>query len=151
MKTPGCERYLEDPEGNASHLEDCADCRAFFGVLDAPPSYHPVAMRALPLAAWEGARHRAWAVVVFALALVLAIAVTLFAMSGVGPVAGFAQSLFGNLPPLDFLKTLLQHAPGAVQNAPTGWQLAIVISFLVVNTLLVVLLRRAPRGVDADV
>ena len=28
-----CQRYLEDPEANAEHLRDCAECRAVFDAL----------------------------------------------------------------------------------------------------------------------
>jgi len=36
-----------------------------------------------------------------------------------------------------------------VRNAPTTWQITIGVLFVIVNTVLVLLLRRAPRGIDA--
>jgi hypothetical protein len=74
--------------------------------------------------------------------VVLVIAIALVAAAG-------ASSLSTEMSRLDMLRSFVRLAPGAVQSAPVEWQVAIGIAFVVVNTLLYFLLRRAPRGVDA--
>ena len=54
MKTPDCERYIEEPEANASHLATCDECRALFGANANVPA-PKIDVNALPLAPWEGA------------------------------------------------------------------------------------------------
>ena len=82
MKTDSCQRYLEDPEGNASHLDTCTECRAFFAELEAPlTGQPPLQIRDLPLAPWEGASHRPWPVIASGALAVLAMAAALFALS----------------------------------------------------------------------
>jgi hypothetical protein len=141
----GCQRYIEDPEANASHLETCEACRALFGELGAPPpALRPISVDTMPLAAWEGASHRAWPLVVAGLVLLAGIAGVLFAIAGISP-----RVLFAQLPSLDVMASVVRGGGAFVQNAPMGWQVGIGIGFLVINTILYVLLRRAPRGVDA--
>ncbi len=150
MKSESCERYLADPEGNAAHLAECEECAALFGNNELPFEVKPMAVDKLPLAPWEGASHRAWPLVVGGLLALFAIAAGLFAAAGVAPVTGVATGMAAGIPPLDIMKSLLQHAGSAAQNAPTGWQIAVAVLFVVVNSLLIVLLRRAPKGVDID-
>ncbi len=101
-----CQRYAEDPEGNAAHLSECRTCREMYAMLDAPIDSQPVRVEALPLAAWEGAAYRArfdW-------------------------------------------RGLLQMATQAVRPlGPIGFSAL----FVAVNIVLILLLRRAPRGIDA--
>lgn len=149
---PDCERYLEDPEANPGHLEECADCRAFFETLDKPldPSMAdeiappPMNVDAYPLASWEGASHRPWGLVIGAALSVVAFVAAFFAFSGVSP-----RVVTSALPPFDVLLDLPQFAGGFIHNAPSTWRIAIAIAFLIVNTALYFLLRRAPRGIDA--
>jgi hypothetical protein len=47
------------------------------------------------------------------------------------------------------MRTMLRLASTAVRTAPLTWQVTIGVLFIVVNTILVLLLRRAPRGIDA--
>jgi hypothetical protein len=150
MKTERCERYLADPEANAAHLAECEECAALFGPTALPLEPRPIAIETLPLAPWEGAAHRAWPLVVGGALALFVIAAGLFAAAGVAPVAGVATAMGSGMPPLDIVKALLQHAGAAAQNAPSGWQIAIAVLFVVVNTLLFLLLRRAPKGVDVD-
>lgn len=150
MKSESCERYLADPEANAAHLAECEECAALFGNPDLPFEVKPIAVDALPLAAWEGASDRAWPLVVGGLLALFVIAAGLFAATGVAPVKGVAMGIASGIPPLDILQALLQHAGTAAQNAPTGWQIAVAVLFVIVNSLLILLLRKAPKGVDVD-
>jgi hypothetical protein len=136
MKTPDCERYIEDPEGNASHLETCEECRALFGA-SANVSAPKIDVNALPLASWEGAQHRSWPVVIAAAVALFAIAAALFGASGASP----ADTLSANIPTLSRLQSLvilMRQAPITI----------VGVLFVVVNTLLIALLRRAPKGID---
>jgi len=130
----GCERYIEDPEANAAHLETCEACRELFGELDAPVAAHrPISVDALPLAAWEGASHRSWPLVVAGAVLLIGIAAALFAIAGISP-----RVLIMQLPSRDVMASVLNGGGAFVQNAPRGWQIGIGIGFLVVNSLLFV-------------
>ena len=145
-----CERYLQDPEANASHLDECANCRDLLVVLETPVETKPIAVDALPLAPWEGASHRAWPLVAAGAAIVLGIAALLFVIAGISPLRGFRGAVAGAIPPLDIVSTLARGAGAAVQQVPPSWQIASVIAFLVINTIFVVLLRRAPKGADVE-
>lgn len=136
MKTPDCERYIEDPEANASHLETCAECRALFGA-GANVGAPKIDVNALPLASWEGAQHRSWPLVTVASVAVFAIAAMLFAASGASP----ADTLAANVPTLSRLQSLVL----LMRQAPI---MVVAVLFVVVNTLLIALLRRAPKGID---
>jgi hypothetical protein len=46
-------------------------------------------------------------------------------------------------------RDLVRSATDWLRAAPAAMQLAFGVAFIVVNALLVVLLRRAPRGIDA--
>ena len=140
MKTPDCERYIEDPEANASHLETCEECRALFGNAfgadaDVPPP--KIDVNALPLAPWEGAQHRAWPVAIVAAVALFAIAVGLFGASGASP----ADTLAANVPTLTRLQALVL----LMRQAPI---MIVGVLFVVVNTVLIALLRRAPKGLS---
>ena len=136
MKTPDCERYIEDPEANASHLETCEECRALFGAgADVPAP--KIDVNALPLASWEGAQHRPWALVTGAALAIFAVAAALFAASGASP----ADTLAANVPTLGRLESLVV----LMRQAPI---MVVGVLFVVVNTLLFALLRRAPKGID---
>lgn len=135
MKTPDCERYIEDPETNASHLATCEECRALFGTGNVPAPKLDV--NALPLAPWEGAQHRSWPLVTGAALAIFAIAAALFVASGVSP----ADTLAANMPTLSRLQSLVL----LMRQAPI---MVVGILFIVVNTVLIALLRRAPKGLD---
>lgn len=143
MTEQACLQYLENPEANAEHLAACADCRALAAGLEPEvDGAATMSLDALPLAPWEGAAHRSWPLVIGGALIVLVIAVALLAFAGFTPVTA-------EMSRLDMLRSFLRLAPNAVQSAPREWQVAIGIAFVVVNTLLYLLLRRAPRGVDA--
>lgn len=136
MKTPDCERYIEDPEGNASHLETCEECRALFGET-ASVRAPKIDVNALPLAPWEGSQHRSWPLVASAAVAIFALAAALFAASGASP----ADTLAANVPTLGRLQSLVV----LMRQAPV---MVVGVLFVVVNTLLFALLRRAPKGID---
>lgn len=148
MNREACERYIEDPEANAGHPAECAECAAFFGALDAPAAHRPIAVGNLPLAPWEGASHRPWPLVIGGALALIAIATALFLVAGESPLAGGIKAVTQGVPPLDVAMSMFRLAGGFVHNAPVAWQVAFAVSFLVVNALLALLLRRAPRGID---
>jgi hypothetical protein len=147
MNRESCRQYLEDPEANASHLADCAECRAIAESLQASGlgPRASVDVETLPLAAWEGASHRAWPLVAAGAIAVAVIAGLLFAASGTSPL----EILRGNVPSRDVMASVLHLADGgAIQNAPIKVQILIGISFVLINAIFIALLRRAPRGID---
>jgi hypothetical protein len=151
MKDPAavqaCQRYLEDPEANAGHLETCAECRAINAALavkaDVEPP--PISLDALPLAPWEGSSHRAWPLVLGAVATVVAIALALCEAAGIS-LQHVAES---SLASMDARRGLLRSASEWLRAAPVLLQVAFGAAFVIINALLIVLLRRAPRGIDA--
>jgi hypothetical protein len=76
--------------------------------------------------------------------LLTGIATALFAASGLSP-----RLLIAQLPSLDVMASVVRGGRAFVQNAPARWQIGIGLGFVIVNTVLFFLLRRAPRGVDA--
>jgi hypothetical protein len=142
---PACDHYLEDPEANAEHLRECESCRALFGGLEQRPvEPRPIAHRELPLAPWEGAAHRAWPLVVGGALAVLALALSLFVTAGISSASGIVDAIKSSMPPLGALMTMFS----SIAQTSGSWQIAIVIAFVAVNALLVLLLRRSPRGID---
>jgi len=139
-----CQRYLEDPEGNPGHVAECAECRALFDTLGLAVEDHPISMTALPLAPWEGASHRSWQLVAAGTALI-AIAVMLCIALGVNPVDLVQRPLVSMADAYGQINAYAQ----ALRAASAAWQIGFGVLFVVVNTALVLLLRRAPRGIDA--
>lgn len=145
-----CDDYLRDPEGAAAHLETCAECAAIAARLDAevPHRARAIDPDALPLAGWESASQRTWPLVAAGALAVLVLAVVLFIAAGTSPLRGIARAFGSAVPSLDLMVNLSELAGGALHNAPAIWHIVIGVSFVVINTVLVLLLRRAPRGVD---
>ena len=136
-----CEEYLNDPEANAAHLESCEVCRVFESddLTDAVPIQpRPMNLDALPLAPWEGASHRTWPLVAAGLVASLSLLIVLSAAAGISPVAAVSSTM----PPVEALLTFL-HLTGQAIGGPV-----IAVLFVVINTILFLLLRRAPKGVD---
>ncbi len=147
MNRESCQRYLEDPDANASHLAECAECRALADALHSSSGLGPrasVDVGGLPVAPWEGAAYRSWPLVAAGAIAVAVIAVLLFAATGASPF----EIIRGNVPSGDVIASLFRLASGAVQNAPVTWQVGIAVCFVVVNGIFIALLRRAPRGLD---
>jgi hypothetical protein len=142
-----CQRYLEDPEANPAHLQTCAKCNAEAMALAenadvAPPS---IDLNALPLAPWEGSQHRAWPLVLGTTAVVAIVALALLDAAGMSPL----HVVEGSLTSMEVLRTQLNRAAASLRSASLATQIAFGAAFLIVNGLLVALLRRAPRGIDA--
>lgn len=139
-----CEDYLQDPESNAAHLASCASCRAIAEELDADIDVAPpaISLDALPLAPWEGAQHRTWPLVAAGAVAVLILTVVLFIAAGISSVSGVAQAILSAVPPVDGLVQFARHT-GAAMGGPV-----VAVLFVVINTILFLLLRRAPRGLD---
>jgi hypothetical protein len=135
-----CEEYLNDPEANAAHLESCEVCRSIEEDLgDAVPvAPRPLNLDALPLAPWEGASHKTWPLVAAGLVATLTLLFVVSAAAGVSPMRAVRSSL----PSVQALLTFLQLTGRAI-GAPL-----VAVLFVVINTILFVLLRRAPKGVD---
>jgi len=142
-----CQRYLEDPEGHAEHLQECAECRALFDALgvsveDRRPR---LSVDELPLAPWEGAAHRPWALVAAIAIAALTLSILFFIYAGTSPLS----VLSAEMTRLQAMREIFRLTSDAVRTAPLVWQVTIGVLFVVVNTILVLLLRRAPRGIDA--
>jgi hypothetical protein len=142
-----CQRYLEDPEAHPAHPEMCADCAVIAAALnaDVDVDMEPLALDALPLASWEGASHRPWALVVGGAAGLIVMALVLCAAAGVSPVHVAESSLV----PMNAMRRYVVGAGQWLRDASTAKQAAFGVAFIAVNALLYVLLRRAPRGIDA--
>ena len=143
MKTESCLRYLEDPDANAGHLAECAECRALFGETDVATK--PLSLSALPMAPWEGASHRAWPIVAVSAVAALAVAAILCFAAGLTPMQIVADVIAS----MQARRTTVMNLAGVVRDASPMAQVAFAASFLAVNGLLIALLRRAPRGIDA--
>lgn len=149
MTDERCLQYLEDPEANAAHLEECEACRALESSLVASPEAgsSPAALDAdqLPVAPWEGAANRPWGLIlslasgIFVLAFVLCFAAGTSMTKAVTSSAGT----------FDMLRDLVRLTGDAAPHAPKVWQLGVLVLFFAVNGLLVLLLRRPTRGIDA--
>ncbi|HEV7427393.1 MAG TPA: hypothetical protein VGQ46_13595 [Thermoanaerobaculia bacterium] len=147
MTNTACEKYLEDPEANAAHLRTCAKCNAEAIALAekadvVPPS---IDLHALPLAPWEGSSHRAWPLVLGTAAVVAIVALALLDAAGMSPL----HVVEGSLTSMETMRTLFGSWANSLRAASPVAQVGFALAFLVVNGLLIALLRRAPRGMDA--
>jgi hypothetical protein len=147
MTDRACQQYLEDPEANAAHLRTCAKCNAEAIALSEKAGVEPpsIDVNALPLAPWEGSQHRAWPLVLGTSAVVAIVALALLDAAGMSPL----HVVEGSLTSMEVLRTQLNRAATSLRAASLGAQIAFGVAFLVVNGLLIALLRRAPRGIDA--
>ena len=139
-----CQRYLEDPEGHAEHANECADCRALFDALGLSVE-DKLTVPELPLAPWEGAAHRPWALVAASAIAVLTLSILFFLYANTSPLSVLSSEMTR----LEAAREIFRLTSTAVRTAPLTWQVTIGVLFVVVNTSLVLLLRRAPRGIDA--
>ena len=144
-----CEDYFEDPEKNAAHLETCSLCRALdenVGTLDIKS--RPLSVDALPMATWEGATHRTWPLVAVGAVSVLVLTIALFLASGTPPLRGIAHAVTSGMTSFEAVTQLFQMVGSGLHSAPMLVHVTIAVLFVFINTLLFVLLRRAPRGID---
>lgn len=137
MNDDACQRFAEDPEGNAAHLRECAKCAAIYGGVQT----HAVNVDALPLAPWEGAAYRPWPLVIGGALAVLAIALAFCAAAGLSPIAALIVGMRS-----DGARAAISIIDQKLR--PLG-PFVFAALFIAVNSLLVLLLRRAPRGIDA--
>jgi predicted anti-sigma-YlaC factor YlaD len=140
-----CRRFLEDPEANTAHLAECAACRALFDQLNTPVADASVDVPALPLAPWEGASHRSWPLVLTGAVAILVIAIALCAAVGISPLSALTIGLTSGAA----ARAWILDRAAEIRKASMPWQVAFGALFVIVNTALVLLLRRAPRGIDA--
>lgn len=135
-----CEEYLQDPDANAAHLESCEICRAIEDDLGDAVTMTPRPMNldALPLAPWEGASHRTWPLVGAGLVATATLLIVLSAAAGVSPLDAVSSSV----PSVQALLAFLQLTGRAIGGP------IVAVLFILINTILFVLLRRSPKGVD---
>jgi len=149
-----CEDWFENPELNAAHLERCAECRTLHEAMhgddldDAVIEPRPISVDALPLAAWEGASHRTWPLVAAGALSVLSLAIVLFVAAGTPPLRGIAQAVTSSVTGFEAASKFFAHFGSGIHGAPAHYHVIIGVLFLVINTLLFLLLRRAPKGID---
>jgi len=145
-----CDEYFEDPEKNAAHLASCAGCRAMTDELDdsIEVEHRPIRVDALPLAPWEGASHRTWPLVAAGAVSVLILAVVLFLAAGTPPLRGIAGAFTSGVMSFETTTRFFQHFGPGLHNAPAMVHVIIGVLFVVINTILFLLLRRAPKGLD---
>jgi len=141
MTDDACQRYAQDPEAHAGHLAVCERCREIDDVLSTPVVHRPIAIEALPLAPWEEAGYRAWPLVAGGAVVVLAVAFALCAAAGISIVQALATGVRS-----DGARAVIDVVDQKLR--PFG-PFVFAALFLIVNTILVLLLRRAPRGIDA--
>ncbi len=131
-----CQRYAEDPEGNAAHLAGCVKCQEMY----APIETQPVHIETLPIAAWEEAGYRSWPLVIGGALALAAVALGLCVAAGISPLAALQAGAH-----FDW-RGLLQMATQTLRPlGPIGFSAL----FIAVNPALFLLLRRPPRGIDA--
>jgi negative regulator of sigma E activity len=149
-----CEDYLHDPELNAAHLASCAACRAIADELDAPIDMaidvqpRALSLDALPLAGWESASHRTWPLVAAGVAAVVILAVVLFLAAGTSPLTGMASALTSGVTSFEALSNFFRLFGRGLHGAPPAVHVTVAVLFVVINTILFLLLRRAPKGLD---
>ncbi|HYI07443.1 MAG TPA: hypothetical protein VEK57_00105 [Thermoanaerobaculia bacterium] len=154
---PTCEDYFEDPEKHAAHLESCELCRALeegMGDADVPvevphrPIPVAISIDELPMAHWEGASHRTWPLVAAGTVSVLILAVVLFLAAGTPPLRGIARAVTTSITSFEAASKFFQLFGNGLHSAPALVHVTIAVLFVVINTLLFLLLRRAPKGID---
>lgn len=145
-----CRRFLEEPEANRAHADQCHVCRVLFEELSRTASLERKSLidevDELPVAPWEGARYRPWSVLA-AVTLTLAVATLIaFATSGSSLIA-YIRSLFAPAR-IDVVNVGFSFSE-LISRAPAGFHVAVIVGFVAVNALLFFLLRRPTRGYDA--
>lgn len=137
-----CDAYLEEPEAHEAHLETCAECRSIAEELDNIVEIvpRPLKLDALPLAPWEGASHRTWPLVAAGVVALLALATVLWVATDLSPLRVLASSV----PSWAAIVKMLQ-LTGRALGVPV-----FAVLFVAINTILFLLLRRAPKGIDVS-
>jgi hypothetical protein len=141
-----CEDYFEDPEKNAAHLESCTLCSALEDDIDV--DHRPLSVDTLPMATWEGAAHRTWPLVTAGVVSMLILAIALFLAAGTPPLRGFAHAVTSSVTSFEAATRFFQLFGHGLHSAPALVHVTIGVLFVAINSLLFLLLRRAPRGID---
>lgn len=157
-----CRRFMEDPELEQEHALTCDECAALLDQPDAlderlaelrledPASMADRFAGEMPVAPWEGAKHRSWGLVLAGAIAILGLAAAAFSLVGVSPTTGISDAVRGSLSSQVGWVRLFRVAPELLREAPLQFHVFLFISFVSVNFLLYLLLRREPRGTDAS-
>lgn len=159
MKNPECERWEDEPESFPLHPASCAMCAAREAELarielaieqtaPEPAGSLTILTERLPVAPWEGAHARSWATVFVSIALFTAAAAAAFAMLGFSPLEGFGEALRGVAQQGKAIFVATESMGAFVRSAPVAFHIMVAVGVVLVNVLLVVMLRRGPRGYD---
>ena len=145
-----CDDYLKDPEANAAHLETCAVCRVMLEELEdaVPVDPRPMNLETLPMAGWEGATYRTWPLVATGVISVLILAIVLFLAAGMPPLKGLATAVTSGVTSVEAVAKFFHLLGNGLHSAPTGVHVTVAVLFVLINLILVMLLRRAPKGID---
>lgn len=144
MTEDACQRYAEDPEAHAGHLAVCERCREIDTALSTRVVASAIDIESLPLAPWEEAAYRAWPLVIAGTVAVLVAAYALCAAAGISLAGALVTGMSAPQ-----LRVMIASAADALRGASLAWQVCFGVGFIVVNTVLILLLRRAPRGIGA--
>jgi hypothetical protein len=136
--------FLQDPETHAAHLDECAECRALIARLNAVISHEPIRVTNLPLAGWEGATYRSWGFVAACAIVLLLTTVVLCRAAGVSPLSALSMDAS-----VARWRGVLFEISSALRHAALVWQILFGCAVVAVNAILVLLLRRPTRGIDA--
>lgn len=156
-----CRRFLEDPESLRDHAATCDDCRPLLEDLDAidetfagihrdPRGSLAERFSALPLAPWEGARHRSWAIVIAGAIALVCLGAAAFTLGGVNPAEGFSEAVRGSMAGQVGWLRFFRSAPRMLSEAPIHFHIFLFIAFVSVNFVFYLLLRRDPKGTDVS-
>lgn len=145
-----CDEYLEDPEQHEAHLQTCVACQELTAELDATLEVTPrtLSIDALPLAPWEGATHRTWPLVAAGFAAIAILAVALFLAAGTPPLRGIAGAFASSVTSFEAASKFFRLFGTGLHSAPALVHVTIGLLFVAINSLLFILLRRAPKGID---
>ena len=159
MKTR-CQQWIDDPDSHEEHLLECDSCRKradelsrvdrnlAASVVEPGGSIASLVTDRLPVAAWEGARHRAWGLTLILIALISMLTAGLFVWVGISPAQGLADSAQSAYGGPESAALLSDSVSAFLRNAPRSFHGMIALAFLTVNFILLALLRRPPRGYD---
>lgn len=155
-----CEIWREDPDAHPEHPEGCAACAGVLASLErldeglaalgtSPrQNFQGEVQRRLPLAPWEGARHRSWGLVLAVVATLALLVTAAFMAGGVNPIRAIGPLLRSMLAIGD-PSEIVRSFSALVATAPTSFHVTVGVLFVLVNAILVLLLRRRPGGYDA--
>lgn len=153
-----CQKKIDDPDEMARHIEECETCArretAFVEIEqslssgDGDASLSRGILDKLPVAPWEGARHRSWVMVAIVGISIVALLVIAATIAGVSPAAAVSAGM-GTIPGIDIISTFARTLGEITGSGDTRFHTGVVIGFIVINSLLLLLLRRRPRGIDA--